>query len=214
MARVSQAHLAARRQSILDAAARVFSQKGVAAATMAEIAQEAGISPGAIYRYFASKDELARGCMALPAEAVKAAWEHPEQVETTFADLSRATFAALEAPDADADSRLLFERALVAVRDADAALQREFGEEFERIVRGVAFLLRRDYGDRLAGHDVEALAQALFSFYWGARFLHLMAPGTARPSRQLEALQQLMREAFGGTEADAAALEQGPGQPG
>jgi AcrR family transcriptional regulator len=192
----------------------VFSQKGVAAATMAEIAQEAGISPGAIYRYFASKDELARGCMALPAEAVKAAWEHPEQVETTFADLSRATFAALEAPDADADSRLLFERALVAVRDADAALQREFGEEFERIVRGVAFLLRRDYGDRLAGHDVEALAQALFSFYWGARFLHLMAPGAARPSRQLEALQQLMREAFGGAEADAAALEQGPGQPG
>jgi AcrR family transcriptional regulator len=214
MARVSQAHLAARRQSILDAAARVFSQKGVAAATMAEIAQEAGISPGAIYRYFASKDDLARGCMALPAEAVKAAWEHPEQVETTFADLSRATFAALEAPDADADSRLLFERALVAVRDADAALQREFGEEFERVVRGMVFLLRRDYGDRLAGHDVEALAQALFSFYWGARFLHLMAPGTARPSRQLEALQQLMREAFGGTEADAAALEQGPGQPG
>ncbi|WP_322818407.1 helix-turn-helix domain-containing protein [Tepidiforma sp.] len=198
MARVSQAHLAARRQSILDAAARVFSQKGVAAATMAEIAQEAGISPGAIYRYFASKDELARGCMALPAEAVKAAWEHPEQVETTFAELSRATFAALESPEAETDSRLLFERALVAVRDADAALQEEFGEEFERIVRGVAFLLRRDYGGQLADHDVEALAQALYSFYWGARFLQLMVPGGARPSRQLAALQHLLRRAFGG----------------
>ncbi|WBL37026.1 helix-turn-helix domain containing protein [Tepidiforma flava] len=197
MAKVSQAHLEARRRSILEAAARVFSQKGIAAATMAEIAHEAGISPGAIYRYFASKEELARAGMAGPAEAVKAAWEHPEQVETGFAELSRATFAALELPGADLDTRLLFERALVAVRDEDAALLHEFGEELGRILRGVAFLLKRDFGERLEGWDVEALAQALYSFYWGARFVQLMAPGAPGPVRQLEALQRLMEAAFG-----------------
>ena len=58
MARVSDAHLEARRLSILKAARRVFSEKGVAAATMADIAAVACCSPGAIYRYFESKEAL------------------------------------------------------------------------------------------------------------------------------------------------------------
>ena len=48
VAKVSDAHLEARRQSIVLAACRIFSRKGVESATMAEIAAEAGISPGAI----------------------------------------------------------------------------------------------------------------------------------------------------------------------
>lgn len=207
MGKVSQAHLDARRRSILDAAAKVFAEKGVAAATMAEIAHEAGISPGAIYRYFPSKEDLARGCMEGSAEAVKAAWQHPEQVETDFRTLSRATFAELERSGADADTRLLLERALVAVRDADAALVEEFGAELQRIVRGVAFLLRRDFGARLEGLDVEALAQALYSFYWGARFVRLMAPDAVAPTRQLEALQALMEAAFSVADRESAGTE-------
>jgi AcrR family transcriptional regulator len=47
-----------RRQGILDAAERVFLQKGIAAATMDEIAQQAELSKGALYLYFKNKDEL------------------------------------------------------------------------------------------------------------------------------------------------------------
>ena len=36
-------------EAILDAAVCVFSRRGVAAATMAEVAEEAGLSAGAIY---------------------------------------------------------------------------------------------------------------------------------------------------------------------
>lgn len=52
----------ARRLEILRAAARVFRQRGLAAAGMREIAQEADLSPGNLYYYFAGKDELLLFC--------------------------------------------------------------------------------------------------------------------------------------------------------
>lgn len=48
----------AHRQEIMDAAMRVFSQKGFFNATIDEIAQEAEFSKGALYLYFSSKEDL------------------------------------------------------------------------------------------------------------------------------------------------------------
>jgi AcrR family transcriptional regulator len=45
-------------QSIQDAAMRVIARKGMAAATMQEIAEEAGVAKGTIYLYFRDRDEL------------------------------------------------------------------------------------------------------------------------------------------------------------
>src|SRR5688572_18438622 len=45
-------------QSIQEAALRVISRKGMAAATMQEIAEEAGVAKGTIYLYFRDRDEL------------------------------------------------------------------------------------------------------------------------------------------------------------
>jgi AcrR family transcriptional regulator len=45
-------------QVILDAGARVFARRGFGQATVADIADEAGISMGALYHHFASKEEL------------------------------------------------------------------------------------------------------------------------------------------------------------
>lgn len=47
-----------RREQIIEAALRVFAQKGYAKATNKDIAREAGITPGLIYYYFESKDAL------------------------------------------------------------------------------------------------------------------------------------------------------------
>jgi len=47
-----------RRQQIIVAAKRVFSEKGFSKATMEDIAQEAELSPGTLYLYFKNKDEL------------------------------------------------------------------------------------------------------------------------------------------------------------
>lgn len=47
-----------RREQIIDAAMRVFAQKGFVRATNKDIAHEAGITAGLIYHYFESKEAL------------------------------------------------------------------------------------------------------------------------------------------------------------
>jgi len=47
-----------RRQEILDAAVKVFSDRGVSKATVADIASTAGVAKGTVYLYFTSKDQL------------------------------------------------------------------------------------------------------------------------------------------------------------
>ena len=51
-----------RRQQIMVAAKRIFANKGFGRATMEDIANEAELSPGTLYLYFRSKDEL---CVSL-----------------------------------------------------------------------------------------------------------------------------------------------------
>lgn len=46
------------RQKLVDTALRLFREHGFAATTMRRIADEAGLSPGNAYYYFAGKDEL------------------------------------------------------------------------------------------------------------------------------------------------------------
>ena len=70
MPKVSQAHLDARRQQILDAARARFASHGFAHTSMADIVTESGLSNGAIYRYFTSKDEIVIAVCEQAAEAL------------------------------------------------------------------------------------------------------------------------------------------------
>lgn len=58
MPRVSEQHLAARRQQILDAARECFARNGFHATSMQDVIAAAGLSVGAVYRYFKSKEDL------------------------------------------------------------------------------------------------------------------------------------------------------------
>jgi AcrR family transcriptional regulator len=58
MPRVSPAHEQEVRERIVRAATRVFSERGFHQATMQDIVRASGLSVGAIYTYFKSKDEL------------------------------------------------------------------------------------------------------------------------------------------------------------
>ena len=49
---------ALRREQILEAAVRVFARRGFGKATVAEIAEEAGVAAGTIYIYFEGKEDL------------------------------------------------------------------------------------------------------------------------------------------------------------
>src|SRR5688572_13388491 len=60
MSKVTEEHVEARRRQILSAALRCFAQQGFHRTTMQDIFREADLSPGAVYSYFAGKDELVR----------------------------------------------------------------------------------------------------------------------------------------------------------
>lgn len=100
MPRVSQAHLDARRQQIVDAARARFASHGFAHTSMADLVTASGLSIGAIYRYFASKDEIVTAICeqssgVLPAElTAEAVHGFFEDVRTMARDHNQARLVA------------------------------------------------------------------------------------------------------------------------
>ena len=56
--KVSKAQAAENRQGILDAAARLYRERGLTGVGVADITRDAGLTHGGLYRHFASKDVL------------------------------------------------------------------------------------------------------------------------------------------------------------
>lgn len=115
MPRVSDAHLAARREQILDAATACFASDGFQATGMADVIAASQLSAGAVYRYFRSKEELieaivervlgqtaarferllADGATPAPEEAVRVAVETVEQIASSGpVDVTRVAIQA------------------------------------------------------------------------------------------------------------------------
>ncbi|MCB5164541.1 TetR/AcrR family transcriptional regulator [Streptomyces bambusae] len=79
MARVSQAHLDARRRQILDGATRCFTRNGFHATSMQDVLKEADLSAGAVYRYFRSKEELIAAIAEETFTSIRGAFETAAQ---------------------------------------------------------------------------------------------------------------------------------------
>lgn len=197
MTRVTTAHLEARKESILEAALRVFARRGIQYATMAEIAEDAGISAGAIYRYFAGKDALIEACFEENVEAMTAEWH--QTVEATpdplvaLQEIAGMSFAYMFAPGGDDTTRVMIERILDGSRIGDAKWQKESLAEREMIARGIMEPLARAQEMGLFPKDIDPylLGQALLSFYFGARLAHLLGPETDTRG-QLDAVLRLV----------------------
>ncbi|WP_073419300.1 MULTISPECIES: TetR/AcrR family transcriptional regulator [Geodermatophilus] len=95
MPRVPESHLAARRDQILDAATARFAANGFQATGMADVIAASGLSAGAVYRYFRSKDEL---IAAIVERVVGAAAARFEQLleDDAAPDPAEAVAAAVE----------------------------------------------------------------------------------------------------------------------
>lgn len=130
MPRVSQAHLDARRAQIIDAARARFASHGFARTSMTDLVEASGLSTGAIYRYFASKDEIVtaiceQGGQAFPAElTVLAVQEFLEHVRVMAREEGHARLVAQIYAEAAISPPLaaLVQQQLTNLRDAVAAL--------------------------------------------------------------------------------------------
>ena len=83
MARRTKSEAAATREALLDAALRVFRERGVARTSLAEVAAAAGVTRGAVYWHFHDKSDLFEAMcrrVQLPMEAMLAeAGEIPQK---------------------------------------------------------------------------------------------------------------------------------------
>jgi AcrR family transcriptional regulator len=169
MPRRSDEHLAMRRDQIVRAALRAFAREGFHATSMADVIRESGMSAGAVYRYFPSKNDLVVACASTVFDAARgalqAAMTAPEPVPPTRA-LETMLTTALERATSNEDG-IDFSR--VGVTAWAEALR---DDELLRLVRSLYGALRtdlatvlarwRDAGNLPPDADIEAASQALF----------------------------------------------------
>jgi len=177
--KVSNAHLAARREQIVDAATARFAVNGFQATGMADIIGATGLSAGAVYRYFRSKDDLieaivgrvlgraaerfevllADGSCPRPADAVRVA------VETVY------EFAA----EGDVDvTRVAIQAWAEAIRNE--RVHGIAGDAYRKIRGFFLETVRRTQaaGEFPADVDPEPVAAALFSLVIGFMLQRLL----------------------------------------
>jgi AcrR family transcriptional regulator len=82
-------------QTIQDATMRVIARKGIAAATMQDIAEEAGVAKGTIYLYFRDRDELVEKTFESAMSQLHGKIDAALEAEGTFADRLRAMLTAV-----------------------------------------------------------------------------------------------------------------------
>jgi AcrR family transcriptional regulator len=80
--------------SIQDATMRVIARKGMAAATMQEIAEEAGVAKGTIYLYFRDRDELVEKTFETAMEKLFVQIDEALDRDVAFEDKLRAVMSA------------------------------------------------------------------------------------------------------------------------
>jgi AcrR family transcriptional regulator len=102
MPRVTAEYLDTKRRRILDAATTCFARDGFQRATVPEIAREAGLSAGAIYRYFDGKEDIvaaiARAHRTPSPDALGRSAARPN-VSEALGELIDASFDVLRDPD-------------------------------------------------------------------------------------------------------------------
>ncbi|MDR7304087.1 TetR/AcrR family transcriptional regulator [Haloactinomyces albus] len=183
----------ARRRELIRAALRITARSGLEAATMREIAAEAGVANGALAHYFRDKDEL-----------LMAAYQH------IFDETNRRAATAIgEAHGLTALRRLCREimpmddervdEARVAVSFwGRAAHNPEMSALHEAAMaewrsRMLTWLRQnRDSGESTLAEPDERIADKLLAAMMGLQVNVLMAPASTTPDRQVEMLESIL----------------------
>lgn len=89
LSKVTPEQFKSRRDFILAAATRVFARSGWAQATMQDVASEAGLSVGAIYRYYPSKEQLVMAVFEHIGESTRSLFGRAADAAESPADILR-----------------------------------------------------------------------------------------------------------------------------
>ncbi|MGR6920063.1 TetR/AcrR family transcriptional regulator [[Actinomadura] parvosata] len=147
-----------RREQLLDAALRVFADKGVDGATVKDVAQAAEVTPGLLYRYFDSKEAMVETLLA-----ERGLLPRLRELRSQVSD-GRPAVVVLTELLAEFDRMLADNAELMAVffsaAQARAPLATLAGEG-QRLIGD--FLLERVAAGELRPHDTATAARTLFA---------------------------------------------------
>ncbi|MGH7337043.1 MAG: TetR/AcrR family transcriptional regulator [Myxococcota bacterium] len=160
---MSRDYLARRRDEIAAAALRCFAREGFHRTTMQDIVAESGLSPGALYRYFAAKEELIAAIAARHHAAelslLRDAAERGD-VREALGDLVRAFLTRLSDPGEQEWRRVTVQLWGEALRSP--RVMRMVREGLDEPLAALAKLLRR-----IPGVDADATARLTASLFQG-----------------------------------------------
>jgi TetR/AcrR family transcriptional regulator, mexJK operon transcriptional repressor len=180
-----------RRRQILEAASRVFSQKGFGGASMRAIAREAGIKQPLIYWYFEGKEDLFRAVLSELSPLFER-MENPEDLMDRPPEEVLSLIASMELGSYDDPKLVRLFRIVIAESALNPEGSGRYLEESQSAVLGflAAYLRRQIELGRLKAHDAESAARSFFGaqiFYFLARevFPH-MKEGLPDQERYIE----------------------------
>lgn len=181
----------ARRQQVLDAAADCFRRRGFHAASMAEIAKTAGMSPGHIYNLFENKDDIIAAIVERDCQDILTRIAEFRQAGDLLEQMLAGTEEAIDEHSQVAKAALQLEvlaeasrnPKLAAVVQRSQALVNEKAQELIRQSLG-------DHADQLPAGEIQGRALML-----GALFNGLTALGVRDPamSQRVPAMAPVMR---------------------
>jgi TetR/AcrR family acrAB operon transcriptional repressor len=181
MARRTKEEALATREQLLDAAERVFRERGVGHATLAEVADAAGVTRGAVYHHFDSKAELfeamvARAEMPMDAAFDPAAVSVPDPLGAVRERAVKALLHLASSPRV----RSVFEVVYLRCEYTDelAAVERNHLKEREHCLSLCGNLLDRAVaqGQLPRNTDTRAASQLLFALISGLMREWVQAP--------------------------------------
>ena len=124
MARRTKEEALATQAQLLDAAERVFAEKGVSRTSLQDIAQAAGVTRGAIYWHFTNKADLFNAMMARIILPMEQALQQIGQdaAQDPLLELQRSLLDTMRKIATDDRTRMVFEVATLKVEYVDELL--------------------------------------------------------------------------------------------
>jgi AcrR family transcriptional regulator len=177
MPRVSEDHLTARREQILEAARVCFLRNGLHNTSMQDLIREAGLSVGAVYRYFKSKNEIISAIAESVAGPLTAYLEELSRREPRV-PIGEAMSLVLDLVDFQIGPNGNFPIALQVWAEAtrDPAIAEIVRHRYDDMRSTFAMMARRavEAGELPPDADVEAVGAALFGMIPGFALQRLL----------------------------------------
>ncbi len=165
----------ARRRQVLDAASVCFRRYGFHAASMAQVAAEAGMSVGHIYRYFTGKEQIIAAIVREDVDRIMATLSNmpsdPQDLRAKLIELAEQGVADATDPDR---SGLLIEIRAEAARNP--AIRKIIGELDTEIDQHVTALVQKAIGVEIDAADLAARVEMFALIFQGLSLRSVINP--------------------------------------